>query len=72
MFGVWLLTTLEARRLSQTELAARLGLHRSAVSQWCSGSTAPTRDGYASLCAALALSEREQREADAAYLGRAS
>ena len=41
--------------LSQSELARRLGVHYSAISQYLSGRSLPALDTFANLCAILDL-----------------
>lgn len=50
---------IELSGLTQTELAKRIGVHRSAIGQYLSGRSMPALDTFAKLCAVLDLDANE-------------
>lgn len=72
MFGVTLKQFREARRVSQSKLAARAGFDHSYVSRLESGARTPTRDAVHQLSQALELERLQQDEllASAGFLPR--
>ncbi|MDE6557985.1 MAG: helix-turn-helix domain-containing protein, partial [Clostridia bacterium] len=50
---------IELSNLTQTELAKRIGVHRSAIGQYLSWRSMPALDTFAKLCAVLDLDANE-------------
>jgi replicative DNA helicase len=57
--GAGIRERLEASQRSARSLAAEIGVSPASISNWCSGTTAPSAPVFSSLCAALAVSEEE-------------